>query len=105
MCEKYLYSIIALFIACYAGLGQGLPEVKPSTSGPLPVRLKELPGKLRWMNWEPVSLTGCLSEGRRSQESYGFKVVRCNRFNSEAFVQCACERYALRSFAVNAYHF
>ena len=102
MCEKYLYSIIVLFIACKAGLGLGQPEEKPSTSGPLPVRLKELPGKLRWMKWEPPPLIG---EGRRSQESYGFKVVRCNRFNSEAFVQCACERYALRSFAVNAYHF
>ena len=63
MCEKYLYSIIALFIACYAGLGLGLPEVKPSTSEPLPVRLKELPGKLRWMNWEPMNLTAKVRGG------------------------------------------
>ena len=34
------------FIARYAGLGQGLPEEKPSTSEPMPVRLKELTGKL-----------------------------------------------------------
>ena len=66
VCGTYLYSITVLFIACYAGLGQGLPEVKPSTSGPLPVRLKELTGKLRWMNWEPP-LRMPLSKGRRSR--------------------------------------
>ena len=55
----------------YASLGQGLPEVKPSTSEPLPVRLKELKGKLGWMNWEPMSLTGCSDEGRRSLEKGG----------------------------------
>ena len=55
---KVLYSIIVLFIACYAGLGLGQPEVKPSTSGPLPVRLKELTGKLVWMKWEPPPLIG-----------------------------------------------
>jgi len=38
--------------------------VKPSTPRPLPVRLKELAGKSRWMNWEPPS--GCPCEGRRS---------------------------------------
>ena len=59
MWEKVVYitSSYHLLLA-YAGLGQGLPEVKPSTSGPLPVRLKELTGKLGWMKWEPVSLTG-----------------------------------------------
>ena len=49
-----------------AGLGQGLPEVKPSTSEPLPARLKELAGKLGWMKWEPP-LRMPLSEGRRSR--------------------------------------
>ena len=34
---KYLYSIIVLFIARYAGLGSGRPEVKPSTPRPLPL--------------------------------------------------------------------
>jgi len=67
VCGTYLYSIVVFFIACYAGLGQGLPEVKPSTSEPLPGRLRELPGKLRWMKWEPMSLTGCPGEGRRSR--------------------------------------
>ena len=43
---EYLYSIIVLFIARFASLGLGQPEVKPSTLGPLPGRLKELPGKL-----------------------------------------------------------
>ena len=66
--RKYLYKSVVFHIARYAGLGSGGPEVKPSTSGPLPVRLKELTGKLRWMNWEPVSLTGCLSEVRRSHK-------------------------------------
>ena len=42
---RYLYKSIALSIAS-ASLGQGLPEVKPSTSEPLPGRLKELTGKL-----------------------------------------------------------
>ena len=42
----YLYDIIIFITACSAGLGSGRPEVKPSTPGPLPVRLKELPGKL-----------------------------------------------------------
>ena len=65
--RNYLYKSVVFHIARYAGLGSGGPEVKPSTSGPLPVRLKELTGKLRWMNWEPVSLTGCLSEVRRSR--------------------------------------
>ena len=37
--EKYLYRIIVLFIALW-GLGLGQPEVKPSTSEPLPARLK-----------------------------------------------------------------
>ena len=62
MCEKYLYKSIVLFIARRASLGQGLPEVKPSTSEPLPVRLRELPGKLRWMNWEP-NLTAKVRRG------------------------------------------
>ena len=60
---KYLYGIIVLFIARRAGLGSGRPEVKPSTPEPLPVRLKELPGKLGRMKWEPPPL---FSEGRRS---------------------------------------
>jgi len=61
--KKYLYKSIVLFIACYAGLGLGQPEEKPSISEPLPGRLRELPGKLRWMKWEPPPLIG---EGRRS---------------------------------------
>ena len=44
---------LLLFVARCASLGRGPPEVKPSTSEPLPVRLKELKGKLGWMNWEP----------------------------------------------------
>jgi len=55
---RYLYNISVFIAACGAGLGSGGPEEKPSTSGPLPVRLKELPGKLGWMNWEPMSLAG-----------------------------------------------
>ena len=46
-----------------AGLGQGLPKVKPSTPEPLPGRLKELPGKLGWMKWEPMSLTAQVRGG------------------------------------------
>ena len=37
---KYLYKSVVFLIARYAGLGSGRSEVKPSTSGPLPVRLK-----------------------------------------------------------------
>jgi len=62
-----------------AGLGSGRPEEKPSTPEPLPVRLKELTGKLGWMKWEPMSLTGCpFSERRRSREeiSAGAKKTR-----------------------------
>ena len=55
-----------IIIARSAGLGRGPPEVKPSTLEPLPGRLRELPGKLGWMKWEPVNLTGYLSGGRRS---------------------------------------
>jgi len=40
MASSY-YSLLA-----DASLGQGQPEEKPSTSEPLPVRLKELTGKL-----------------------------------------------------------
>ena len=47
-------------------VGLGRPEEKPSTSESLPVRLRELAGKLGWMKWEPVNLTGYLSGGRRS---------------------------------------
>ncbi len=54
--QRYLYSIIVLFIARYAGLGSGQPEVKPSTEIG---RLKELTGKLGWMNgnllWMPLT--------------------------------------------------
>jgi len=39
-------------------VGLGRPEEKPSTLEPLPVWLRELTGKLGWMKWEPVSLTG-----------------------------------------------
>ena len=63
--RNYLYKSVVFHIARYAGLGSGGPEVKPSTSGPLPVRLKELTGKLGWMRWEPVSLTP-FGEVRRS---------------------------------------
>jgi len=59
--RKYLYNIIVFITARSAGLGSGRPEVKPSTLGPLPVRLKELAGKSRWMNWEPNLAGGCLS--------------------------------------------
>ena len=52
-----------IIIARSAGLGLGQPEVKPSTPGPLLGRLRELPGKLGWMKWEPLPL---FSEGRRS---------------------------------------
>ena len=38
-------------------VGLGRPEEKPSTPGPLPGRLRELPGKLGWMKWEPMNLT------------------------------------------------
>ena len=65
----YLYKNDIFIIARSAGLGSGRPEEKPSTSEPLPVRLKELTGKLGWMKWEPMSLTGCLSEVRRSPPS------------------------------------
>ena len=54
---EYLYDIIIFITACSAGLGLGRPEVKPSTPEPLPGRLRELTGKLGWMNWEPMSLT------------------------------------------------
>ena len=37
---KYLYKSVVFLIARYAGLGSCRSEVKPSTSGPLPVRLK-----------------------------------------------------------------
>jgi len=51
------YSLLAS-----AGLGLGRPEVKPSTSGPLPARLKELAGKPGWMKWEPnLAEGGCPS--------------------------------------------
>ena len=53
---KYLYKGVVLFIARGAGLGRGPPEVKPSTSEPLLGWLRELPGKLRWMKWEPSPL-------------------------------------------------
>jgi len=58
-----LYKSVVLFIARIAGLGQGLPEEKPSTLEPLPVRLRELTGKLGWMNWEPMSLTAKVRGG------------------------------------------
>ena len=44
-------------------VGLGRPEEKPSTSGPLPARLKELAGKLGWMKWEPMSLTAKVRGG------------------------------------------
>ena len=58
---EYLYDVIVFITACYAGLGSGRPEVKPSTLEPLPGRLKEPKGKLRWMNWEPNLAGGGLS--------------------------------------------
>jgi len=58
--RKYLYNNIVFIIVRSAGLGSGRPEVKPSTSGPLPARLKELAGKPGWMKWEPD-----LAEGGR----------------------------------------
>ena len=62
MCGS-LYKSVVLFIARIAGLGQGLPEEKPSTLEPLPVRLRELTGKLGWMKWEPMSLTAKVRGG------------------------------------------
>ena len=47
-----------------ASLWSCRPEERLSTSEPLPGRLKELTGKLRWMKWEPPPL---FSEGRRSR--------------------------------------
>ena len=44
-------------------VGLGRPEEKPSTPEPLPVRLRELPGKLGWMKWEPMSLTAKVRGG------------------------------------------
>ena len=48
-----LYKSDIFIIARRASLGLGRPEVKPSTPEPMPGRLKELTGKLRWMKWEP----------------------------------------------------
>ena len=64
MCDK-VFIIRATYssLLASASLGSGGPEVKPSTPEPLPVRLRELAGKLGWMNWEPPPL---FSEGRRS---------------------------------------
>jgi len=45
-----------IIIVRSAGLGLGQPEVKPSTPESLPGRLRELPGKLGWMKWEPLPL-------------------------------------------------
>ena len=59
----YLYKNDIFIIARCAGLGSGRPEEKPSTSEPLPVRLRELAGKLGWMNWEPMSLTDAKVRG------------------------------------------
>ena len=44
-------------------VGLGRPEEKPSTLEPLPVRLRELTGKLGWMKWEPMSLTAKVRGG------------------------------------------
>jgi len=63
---KYYIASSYFSLLADAGLGQGLPEEKPSTPEPLPGRLRELPGKLGWMKWEPPSLIG---EGRRSQRT------------------------------------
>ena len=57
---KYLNSIIVLFIARYAGLGSGRPEVKPSTPEPLPLRVS----RVDEMGTSPHRMP--LSEGRRS---------------------------------------
>ena len=83
---EYLYKSIVFIIVRSAGLGLGRPEVKPSTPRPLPVRLKELAGKSRWMNWEPVSLAeDAPSEGRRSRLAGRFPVMRLLRLDgSEA---------------------
>ena len=85
--EKYLYNDIVCITACGAGLGSGRPEVKPSTSEPLPVRLRELTGKLGWMNWEPVSLAedAPLSEVRRSQDAQLLQFFNENIHCSLAF--------------------
>ena len=58
---EYLYDVIVFITARSAGLGLGRPEVKPSTPESLPGRLRELPGKLGWMNWEPNLAGGGLS--------------------------------------------
>jgi len=45
--EKVVYITLSYYLLlASASLGQGLPEEKPSTSEPLPGRLRELPGKL-----------------------------------------------------------
>ena len=75
MGEKVVYITSSYYLLlASASLGLGQPEVKPSTPEPLPVRLKELTGKLGWMKWEPPTL---FSEGRRSRE-------RCVKWSEEA---------------------
>jgi len=75
--EKVVYITSSYYLLlASASLGQGQPEVKPSTPEPLPERLRELPGKLGWMKWEPP-LRMPLSEGRRSRE-------RCVKWSEEA---------------------
>jgi len=60
---KYYIASSYFSLLADASLGQGLPEVKPSTPEPLPGRLRELPGKLGWMNWEPMNLTDAKVRG------------------------------------------
>ena len=64
VCAKSIYIASSHYsLLADASLGLGQPEVKPSTSVPLPVRLKELPGKLGWMKWEPMNLTDAKVRG------------------------------------------
>ena len=80
---EYLYKSIVFIIVRSAGLGSGRPEVKPSTSEPLPARLKELAGKLGWMNWEPnLAEDAPLSEVRRSRLAGRFLAMRLLRLDS-----------------------
>ena len=95
---RYLYKSIALSIAS-ASLGRGPPEVRPSTPEPLPGRLRELPGKLGWMNWEPVSLTApsvgggghtfsLLKKGMRREKCLSLNIItvfHSNHHNGNAY--------------------
>ena len=60
---KYYIASSYFSLLADASLGSGRPEEKPSTPEPLPGRLRELPGKLGWMKWEPMNLTDAKVRG------------------------------------------